>query len=232
MSSTPSDPTPPATPTSAPASTPPAGEGSGQPPAATRPGPPPRRAHGRGNWRSLVLSMVVVLAVVTVWLALLPRPSRIDRPAVDVVASAQYVSSQTGLTLFVPQVPAPWRPTSVRQTSEQGLTGWHAGWTHGQDESAYLGTEQAGAKDEQTDQAWIAARTQHGAAGQPVDIAGRQWASYATSGDPVRTSYVATIDGTIVVVTGLTDSEALQQAAASLRPAAELTVGVPTPTGS
>lgn len=180
--------------------------------------PPPRRRRGGGNWRSLVLSMVVVLAVVALWLSLMPRPARIDRPAVDVTAAAQYVQGETSMRLFLPTVPEPWRPTSVRQTNEEGLPGWHAGWTRGDKDTGYLGVEQASARDEKTDAAWVARQTQHGDEGDPVDLGGRQWTTYATTDSPTRTSYVTRIDDTIVVVTGLADPETLTQVAESLQP--------------
>ena len=59
-------------------------QGSASPTASQdAPARPARRAHGGGNWRSLVLSMLVVLAVVLAWLSLMPRPARIERPTVD-----------------------------------------------------------------------------------------------------------------------------------------------------
>ncbi len=188
-------------------------------PEGTRPaGPPAPRPRGRGNWRSLVLSLAVVLAVVAVWVALLPRPARIERPAVDVTASADYVLSSTGLRVYLPTLEAPWRPTSVRTTDDAGLPGWHAGWTTPEEDTAYIGVEQARSRDPAGDAAWINAQVKGARQTGVVDISGRPWRLLQTGDDPVRTSLVGTLDGVLVVVTGLVDAPTLTQVAASLRP--------------
>ncbi len=182
------------------------------------PRPPARRARGGGNWRSLVLSMAIVLAVVVGWLSLMPRPARIDRPTVDVTASAAYVLDSTGTAVLLPTLDAPWRPTSVRQTDTAALPGWHAGWTRPDDDTGYIGLEQARSRDETSDAAWT--REQVGAARPTgsVEVGGRAWRTFATDADPVRTSLVGTVDGMLVVVTGLADQQTLAAVASSLRP--------------
>lgn len=187
-------------------------------PRATGGAPPPPRPRGRGNWRSLILSLAVVLAVVSVWVALLPRPARIERPAVDVTASADYVLSTTGMRVLLPTLADPWRPTSVRTTNEAGLPGWHAGWTQAEEDTAYVGVEQAASRDRASDAAWINAQVKGAHETGVVDISGRSWRLFQTDSDPVRTSLVGTVDGLIVIVTGLVDAPTLTQVAASLRP--------------
>lgn len=161
--------------------------------------------------------MLVVAAVVVGWLSLMPRPARIDRPTVDIAASADYVLSSTGTRVLVPTIQAPWRPTSVRETDAAGMPGWHAGWTQPEDETAYIGLEQAASRDQAADDRWLAAQVS-GTVRGTTQIAGRPWRVYSTEADPVRTSLAADVDGMLVVVTGLADQQTLTQVAASLRP--------------
>lgn len=161
--------------------------------------------------------MLVVAALVVGWLALMPRPGRIDRPTVDVTASADYLLASTGTRVLLPTIGAPWRPTSVRQTERAGLPGWHAGWTRPEDETAYIGLEQAASRDQGADDKWLAAAVSGRETGTTA-IAGREWSVHTTDGDPVRTSLAANVEGMLVVVTGLADQQTLTQVAASLRP--------------
>ena len=162
--------------------------------------------------------MAILLGIVALWIALLPRPAGTPRPSVDVTASARYVAAGSGTTLYVPVLPAPWRPTSVRTTEDAGLPGWHAGWTQSDDETAYIGVEQAPARDATTDQQWTNAQIPSARQSDTTQIGGREWRVYTTAEEPVRTSLVGTVDGTLVVVTGLTDLDTLSAVAASLRP--------------
>lgn len=179
---------------------------------------PPARRHGRGGWRSLVISMAILLAIVAFWVALLPRPAGSPRPSVDVAASARYVAAGSGTTLHLPVLPAPWRPTSVRTTQTASIDGWHAGFTHDGDDRAYVAVEETAATGSASDDGWIRAVVKEATERETRTIAGRSWKLYSDGGDPERRSLVARVDDTIVVVIGLADLDVLEAAAASLQP--------------
>ena len=65
-----------------------------------------------------------------------------------------YVS---GTTLYLPVLPAPWRPTSVRTTQTASIDGWHAGFTHDGDDRAYVAVEETAATGSASDDGWIRA---------------------------------------------------------------------------
>ncbi|MDO5711597.1 MAG: DUF4245 domain-containing protein [Micrococcales bacterium] len=178
----------------------------------------PARRHGRGGWRSLVISMGVLLAIVALWIALLPRPSATPRPAVDVAASAAYVSASSGTTLYVPSLPAQWRATSVRATDTASVPGWHAGYTQTDDDRAYVAVEETKATGGPSDEVWIAAVMKTAPQRETRTIGGRSWRLFSDGGDPERRSLVARLGSTLVVVTGLADLDVLAGAAESLRP--------------
>ena len=156
--------------------------------------------------------MLIVLAVVFAWLSLMPRPARIERPTVDVAASADYLLSSTGVRVLMPTVDPPWRPTSVRTTDDAGMPGWHAGWTQGDDETAYLGVEQAPSRDQTSDANWLAA--QIGAAGGAVDfVAAYERRAPTLDADQLALARGAAGDGSIWL---LSSSEAVAHLAAAL----------------
>ncbi len=199
-----------------------------QSPGGAVTGPPPRRparsTHGRGNWRSLVISMAILLGVVALWLALLPRPAGTPRPTVDVAASATHVSPQLGVTLYVPVLPEPWRATSVRVTDTAGTRGWHAGFTQDGDERAYLAVEETAATGTTGDN-WVAGIVKSATERETLTIDGRSWRLFSDGGDPERRSLVGRVDNTLVVVTGLADLDVLTAAAQSLTAVPTATAG-------
>lgn len=202
-----------------PATTPVGSPGPGSAPGRPAGAPPAGRPsrHGRGGWRSLVISMAILLGIVALWIALLPRPAGTARPAVDVGSSARYVAAETGTTLYVPSLPAPWRPTSVRTTDTASVPGWHAGYTHEGDDRAYVAVEETAATGADSDDAWTRAILKTATEREARTVGGRTWALYSDGGDPERRSLVGRIEGTLVVVTGLADLEVLEAAAGSLQ---------------
>lgn len=189
----------------------------GSPGAGPRPHQQTRSGHGRGGWRSLVISMAILLGVVLLWVALLPRPSGTPRPTVDVAASAAHVSASTGTALYVPVMPSPWRATSVRVTDTAAVAGWHAGYTKDDDDRAYVAVEETSATGQASDEAWLSGIVKTATERETRTIGAQTWRVFSDGGDPERRSLVGRLGGTLVVVTGLADLDVLVAAAESLQ---------------
>ncbi|HET8599217.1 MAG TPA: DUF4245 domain-containing protein [Segeticoccus sp.] len=96
-----------------------------------------------GTARSLLISMIVVLAFVAVWVAFVPRPNGNPPQSVDAMASAKQVRQQQGWDLRMPaSLPKGWRATSVRfGPGPDSLQTFHAGYLS-RDENSYVGLEE------------------------------------------------------------------------------------------
>ncbi len=185
-------------------------------------GPAPRlNPHAHGNWRSLVLSMAAVAAVVAVLYSVVPRPDAVSQPPVDVTPVARAVHDETGATVWVPQLGEPgqpWKATSVRHQTAPTLT-WYAGYQRTDDDSVFVAVQQAGAETPaDTRTAWVEEAVAHGKPDGTTTVDGRSWARYTTNGDPARRGLVGEVGGMTTVVSGLADYETLEHVAASLRP--------------
>ena len=78
-----------------------------------------------GTLRSMVISMVLILAAVLAWTAMVPRVRGISQPAVDVSSVARQVRQETSWGIAQPQLPAGWKATSVRfAPAGDGLRTW------------------------------------------------------------------------------------------------------------
>ena len=181
---------------------------------------PTRRAHGAGNWRSLVISVLVILGFVALWLALVPRPAAVERPSVDVTSAARVVAREVDWPVVVPSLGAAWKPTSVSwRPSEQGPKTWHIGYHLAADEEVYVAVEQTRSTgDTATDDAWIAGSTARGTAQGGVDIAGTTWQRFLRGGDVPRRSLLRRDGPVLIVVTGVAGEDQLRAVASALRP--------------
>lgn len=193
---------------------------AGPEPDGDRPAP---RSRSRGNWRSLMLSMAAVGAVVLVLYAIVPRPESVDQPPVDVTPVAQQAQRDDGVTVWVPQLGEPgqpWKSTSARyRASEQGPTEWYAGYHRTDDDTVFVAVRQIPtASEDQAEQAWIDSAVSGGTQRGTVGAAGTSWRVYETGGDPVRRGLVGELGGMTTVVAGLADQQTLTSVAESLRP--------------
>lgn len=182
--------------------------------------PPPRRT--MGNWRSLVLSLLVILAAILVWLAFVPRPASIRQPDVDVAAVARQAHRDDGVTLSVPDPGPQWRATSARWgRSQEGLPTWHAGYYRKSDDETYIAVQQTpGSAEPRAAESWLADAVAHGRPDGTVSVDGADWRKYTTSGDPVRRALVRSGSGRdlTTVVGGLATYDELVAFASTLRP--------------
>lgn len=123
----------------------------------------------------MIISMVVILAFVMVWIAMVPRVNRISRPPADVAAVATYVRDQTGWPIVEPQgLPAGWYPSSVRYVaSTDGLMTFHAGYVS--PDGNYVQLEQTqGATGR-----WVANEIGRGRPQGTLRAAGQTWEKFS-----------------------------------------------------
>lgn len=198
------------------------GDDGGVTAAPTASPKPPART--LGNWRSLVLSMSLVFIVVVGWLALAPRPNRIERPAVDAAAKARPVTSENRVPVAVLMPPADWRATSVSwNASPEGLPTWIVGYHRRPDDTEYVTLAQTvfGA-DATANAAWVTRQVRDGSATGGTEVAGTSWEAFVAGGDPVRRSLVVRRPAGQGLTTVLTGNLSTEQLAALAR---TLTVG-------
>jgi hypothetical protein len=169
----------------------------------------PAARRGLGNLRSMVISMVVIMAAVLAWVAMVPRVREISQPAVDVTSVARQVRQETGWAISQPQLPTGWKATSVRfESAADGVRTWHAGYLSPDGNYVSIDqTEQAGATDN-----WISARTSNGQAEGTVSAAGRTWQKLS-SRDIVQRSLVSRGSGAGELTTVLSGTASYAQLA-------------------
>ena len=175
--------------------------------------PPARR--GLGNLRSMVISMVVIMAAGLVWFAMVPRVREISQPAVDVASVARQVRHQTSWAISQPQLPAGCKATNVRfVVAGDGLRTWHAGYLS--PEGNYVSIDQT----QQATDAWISAQTSHGRAEGTLSAGGTTWQELS-SGETVQRSLVSRGSGSSelsTVLSGTAPYAQLAQFAEALKP--------------
>jgi Protein of unknown function (DUF4245) len=144
----------------------------------------------------MVISMVVIIAAVLAWVALVPRVREVSQPAVDVTSVARQVRQETGWAISQPRLPAGWKATNVRfDSAVTGLTGvagvagvrtWHAGYLS--PDGQYLSIDQTQARG--ATESWLSDRTSRGQAEGTLSAAGRTWLKLSAH-DTVQRSLVS-----------------------------------------
>jgi hypothetical protein len=160
-----------------------------------------------GTVRSLVISMVVILAAVLVWVAMVPRVREISQPAVDVTSLASQVRQETSWAISQPQLPGGWKATSVRFTAAgDGLRTWHVGYLS--PEGNYISFDQTqGATD-----VWISAQTAGGQDQGTMSAAGTRWQK-VSSRNTIQRSLVSRGSGSRDLTTVLSGTAPFTQLA-------------------
>ncbi len=168
-----------------------------------------------GNVRSMIISMVVILAAVLVWFVMVPRPSGISQPAVDVTAIAIQVRRETSWAISQPQLPAGWKATNVRfAAAGDGLRTWHAGYLS--PEGNYLSIDQTRAATD----IWVAAQTSNGRGEGTLSAGGVTWQKLSSE-DTLQRSLVSRGSGAVelsTVLSGTAEYAQLAQFAETLEP--------------
>lgn len=174
-----------------------------------------RSTYGSGSVPNMVRSLVVVLGLVAVLVAIVPRVNNVTQPAVDAVSVAAATARQTGLPLEVPAgLPGGWKATSARYAaSTDGLLTWQAGYTTPQ--GGFVAVKQVRAASP----AWLQAATDKGTPQGMTTAAGRTWQRlYAESRN--QTSLVEQpASGLTTVVTGTAGMPEILTFVEALRPA-------------
>jgi hypothetical protein len=168
-----------------------------------------------GTVRGMVISMVLILAAVLAWMALVPRVNEISQPAVDVRSVATQVRQETSWGISQPQLPAGWKATSVRFTpAGDGLRTWHVGYLS--PEGNYVSMDQT----QDATAGWVSAQTSDGKAEGSLSSAGRTWQKLSSRAMNQR-SLVSRASGSgdlTTVLSGTAPYAQLAQFAATLRP--------------
>jgi hypothetical protein len=168
----------------------------------------------------MVLSLGVTLLIVLGVIALVPRPSRVTQPAVNVALGARAAESKLSFAPAVPQnLPDTWRPTSVRTTeSVLNVMTWHIGYQTTQGD--YAAVEQGANAPAR----WVLQQVNRGAPQGQMLIAGEQWNKWVRA-DKVQNSLTRTSGTVTTVVTGTASFEELAQLVQSLPEATALGQG-------
>ncbi|QQR99965.1 MAG: DUF4245 domain-containing protein [Austwickia sp.] len=211
-------------------STEPSPPATGADPATTPSGPPARTStHGRGNWRSLVISMVIMTVVVFVLVALMPHPAQRERTTVDVARVAGQLAAEKHWPLATVRTGDDWHPTSVRLAADdKGVPTWEVGYHHLPGDDRYVVLSQTrpgdGVSAEQV-ATWVSRQSRAGRDDGTSQVGGVTWTrrTAAVEGGPPRTqrSLVAqgadAPGGLTTVLSGEVDYADLERFAGSLQ---------------
>lgn len=162
----------------------------------------------------MVRSLVVVGGIVLVLVLIVPRPSAVNQPPVDVVGIAQGAQTSAAFRLSVPQhLPDEWRATSARLLDgTDHVQTWHAGYQTA--DAQYAALEQA----KNATATWLRANTQDGDPVGTMTVAGQQWTQYLHENRLQRT--LSFVHGDVTtLVTGTASWADLATLATSLQPA-------------
>lgn len=128
--------------------------------------------YSMGSSANMVRSLVVILGFVAVLIAIVPRVSSVDQPAVDADSVVSNAVLDSGLVFEAPVgLPTGWKATNARYAkSTDDILTWQGGWTTPTG-NGYVAIRQA--KD--VTAKWITAATNGGVVNGAVQAAGRTW---------------------------------------------------------
>jgi Protein of unknown function (DUF4245) len=192
------------------------------PASGEQPGPPaPQHSrYAMGTYGNMIRSLLVVLGMVAVLVAIVPRVQNIQQPPVDAASVVVDAARQSGLPFEAPVgLPDGWSPTNARYAvSTDDLPTWQAGWST--PKNGYVAIRQT--KD--ASPAWLEAATSGGKQTGTRQLAGRTWTVFY---DPAnkRTSLVdvpsgaSTATSMTTVVTAVADDDEIITFTTALKPA-------------
>ncbi len=173
-----------------------------------------------GSYGNMIRSLVVILGMVGVLIAIVPRIQSVQQPPVDAASVVADASRQSGLPFEAPVgLPEGWSATNARYaTSTDALPTWQAGW------STPTGGYVAIRQTKTASPAWLQAATNGGKQTGTTELAGRTWTRYYDA-DAKRTSLVwvpsgaETATSIATVITAIADDAEVLTFTTALRPA-------------
>lgn len=204
----------------------------------------PASTHRPGNWRSLVISMIVMTFFVLGWVALQPKPSARERATVDVARASSQLAAEKRWPLGVLAVGEDWHPTQVSlRADDAGVQTWSVGYHHRPGDDRYVTVTQTRSGEGIADEiirSWLTRQVRSDRPEGTTSVAGRTWTLYTGAADGrterVRRSLVAQGQDApgelITVISGEVDQETLERMAGLLRQTAVPAASSPSPTAS
>jgi hypothetical protein len=117
----------------------------------------------------MLRSLLVILGAVGLLILLVPRPTSVPRPTVDLAATSAQARAELGFDVAVP-VPPGWTATSARIRRDTGdIPSWTINYLT--DQGRYVGLVQAAGWNAR----WQSSLTHGGTAQDPLTISGVTW---------------------------------------------------------
>ncbi len=182
---------------------------------------PPASRYSMGSSGNMVRSLLVILGMVAVLVAIVPRTTGITQPPVDAASVVADAAMQAGLPFAAPVgLPSGWKATNARyDASTDGLPTWQGGWSTPQ--GGYVAIRQT----KTSSPAWLQAATGEGKPTGQVQVGGRTWARYQATSPQPRTSLVdlpsgaAASTGLVTVITATAPDDEVATFVMALQPA-------------
>ena len=206
----------PSTPSTPPAETTPApATGSAEAAGPTTPAAPPSR-YSLGTFPNMFRSMFVIGLFVLALVAIVPRITQVQRPAVDAAGKASQVAAQTSWPVQLPRgLGDGWVPTvATYAPGTEKVQTFTTVWTTPSGKDIAL-KQAAGAT-----QGWVARSVDDGDAAGTVTVSGRTFEKFVAN-DAGQVAYVARGDGArglTLVASGTAPEDELKAFVAALAP--------------
>ncbi|GAA6524363.1 DUF4245 domain-containing protein [Intrasporangium sp. DVR] len=177
--------------------------------------PPPSR-YSLGSLPNMLRSLLFIGLLVAALVAIVPRISEVQRPAVDALGKARATIAQTGGTLELPEgLGAGWLPTvATFAPGTENVPTFTTVWET--PEGGDIALKEASEATE----GWVSRSVNDGTRDGSVTVAGRTFERYVARGGS-QISYVergAGADETTLVASGAAAEEELRAFVAALRP--------------
>lgn len=190
------------------------------------PAAPPSR-YSLGTFPNMIRSMVVIGLFVLALVAIVPRITSVERPAVDAAGKAAQVAAQTSLTVLVPQgLGKGWVPTvATYMPGSDKVPTFTTVWTTPSGADIAL-KQAAGATP-----GWVNRSVNDGEAAGTVTVSGRSFEKFVAS-SVNQIGYVARGSGpkgVTVVASGTAPEDELKAFVAALAPVKPATGVTPVP---